>query len=444
MAKIEILANRRAEMQAAQKGATAQNANRIKLTIERVKKLEAIESRRRWVADTEAASLYIAVEALRGADAATVEERRATSKSYYVRGRIGRGRKAKRVDIRIGDTDQVSLADARERASRMRLELRDGNDPRQDTPAGETAKDFWTIGQLIDHYEEDLNARGIVRVHDVIGSLRRGLKGMMDLPLHEVTRSTFLDAIGKVEENVGLPSADALRRHLTGMLSMAVNKHLLEYSVMAGYRKPKATRAEKIKREIKKQPNLRGAEEYRAFWRCSSAATSAAYRDYLRVLLLTGQRGIELAKARWADFDIASARWDVRAETRKNGEPLSVPLGSLSLEILAQQANCDGLVFPGTRGALIQSGASKRLVPVKAAMLDLCDRGDIAQHTLRRAYRTRLAEMGVSTELAETMLGHKRTDLIERYDHSDLFAERATAQEAYEAWVAEVVEHGNA
>ncbi|WP_162798636.1 tyrosine-type recombinase/integrase [Sulfitobacter sp. SK012] len=433
MSNVASLADKRAQQgvsRASEKisvEAAALTANKMKLTAERVRKLEGRAQGRRWVADTETKGLYVAVEA-----SATA------AKSYYVRGRIGKGRAAKRVDIRLAAVGDLKLNDARDAAARIMQQLRHGADPRR-----RSADETLTLAGLIAAYEENLQQRGVVRWKDTIGTLNRWLDKLKVRDAKTLEQLDYLNAITHAERTVGIPSADALRRAITGMLNYAAGpvKHL-PYSVMAGYRKPKGTRAEKVARSKGKQPNLRDAVEFRAFWAATESAHTDMYRDFLRVLLLTGQRSIELAKLEWCDLDLEKGIWHARAETRKNGEPMDVPLGPLSLSILKAQTvgGVTDLVFPNKVGGVLDSQTSgARLKPIKAAMETSCGRGDVALHTLRRAYRTRLSEMEVPTDMAELMVGHKRSDLEERYDHDDRFGRRVEIQNAYEAWVKETV-----
>jgi integrase len=439
MSKVVELRDVRSEHLEASARAVASRSNKIKLTANKVANLEA-EGKRRWIADTEVPGLYVSVEPMSPPvlAAADADERRVTSKAFYVRGRIGVGRKAPRKDIRIGSVGQVSLSDARDVARRMVVQMREGCDPRR-----RSEDESSTIAELVAFYEADLQQRGVVRWKDVVGSLNRDLQPLFGRVAKDVMRSEFLDQIEKVRVRVGEPSADALRRHLSGMLNAAVNAQHIAHSPMAGYRKPRATRAVRIARKdnIKRQPNLIGADEFRYFWAATEAAKTEVFRDYLRVLLLTGQRSIELAKAEWSDFDLDSGLWVARPETRKNGEPFTMPLGPLSVEIIGRQTRVSDLVFPGRSGALIVAGRSDRIEPIKEAMAASCGRGDVAYHTLRRAYRTRLSEMGVPEPLAELMTGHQRDDLVGRYDHSDQIDQRRPPQDSYEAWVQEVTEH---
>ena len=59
----------------------------------------------------------------------------------------------------------------------------------------------------------------------------------------------------------------------------------------------------------------------------------------------------------------------------------------------------------------------------------------IGLHDLRRTFRTVLADLDIPESVAETMIAHKRPDLIARYNRSDLIKQRRRAAATYDAWL---------
>ena len=55
-----------------------------------------------------------------------------------------------------------------------------------------------------------------------------------------------------------------------------------------------------------------------------------------KLLLLTMTRKSELLRSKWPEFDLDSARWDIRAERMKSGKPHRVFLSCQVVEILRQ------------------------------------------------------------------------------------------------------------
>ena len=200
---------------------------------------------------------------------------------------------------------------------------------------------------------------------------------------------------------------------------------------MAGYRREKATRAERTGR---KSVTFTTPGEISSFWRATGTLSNATSRDYLRFLLLTGQRRTETSAMRWAD--IKGGDWTIPAEMAKNGKVHRVPLGPMALDLVEAQprrAGCD-LVFYNRNGRQL-GGWSNRLAPIKA---ELGEPG-FGFHALRRTYRTGLAELNVAEPVAEMMINHTRPDLVARYSKGDLWTQRVEAQNLYESYVAEAI-----
>jgi integrase len=72
----------------------------------------------------------------------------------------------------------------------------------------------------------------------------------------------------------------------------------------------------------------------------------------LKLMALTFVRTSELIEARWAEFDLDAARWDIPAERMKMRQPHIVPLSPQAVDILRTLHTVSGgreLVFPGER-----------------------------------------------------------------------------------------------
>jgi integrase len=72
----------------------------------------------------------------------------------------------------------------------------------------------------------------------------------------------------------------------------------------------------------------------------------------LKLMALTFVRTSELIEARWAEFDLDAARWDIPAERMKMRQPHIVPLSPQAVDTLRTLHTISGgreLVFPGER-----------------------------------------------------------------------------------------------
>ncbi len=352
------------------------------------------------------------------------------AKSYYVRGRQGKGRAAKRIEVHLGAVGTVRLSEARERALDIAREMREGSDPRARLEAQ------IPLGKLIELYDARLSARGVVKRKDMTSALQRGLSKHLNSPAADLTRKQVINILDKMEANGRAGAASYLRKTLSAMLNWAVGADHLKHNPMAGYRRERSTKAEaSIAAQAK--TTFTTEEELRVFWRASGTMRSPVFRDFLRFMLMVGTRRTETAAMAWQQVTLGNKNeWVIPAAQTKMGRTHTVYLGPMSRQLLAGQEkyNATDLVFPG-RNLKQMSGWSKLLKPMKEALGD----EKFGFHALRRTYRTGLSELGVPYDVAELMVAHARSDLHQRYDKSTMEAERRKAQHAWETHVQGIV-----
>ena len=124
------------------------------------------------------------------------------------------------------------------------------------------------------------------------------------------------------------------------------------------------------------------------------------YGSMFRLLILTGQRRSELAKARWLEFDLTKKLWTIPADRMKAAAAHVVPLSDDALTVLIRcRASTVVIIYfpprsarnPPTRGswakALLDAEILRRLQKdhVRATL------PDFVTHDLRRTVRTGLS-----------------------------------------------------
>lgn len=129
---------------------------------------------------------------------------------------------------------------------------------------------------------------------------------------------------------------------------------------------------------------------------------SSTTRMAIKLMAMTFVRTSELIGARWEEFDLDGARWDIPAERMKMKTPHIVPLSSQAVTLLRSLHTLTGhsaLLFPGERdhekpmsnntilGALDRMGYKGRMTgqPNKKSVLAVSDRGDVAREPLKRS-----------------------------------------------------------
>ncbi|MDC8753316.1 integrase arm-type DNA-binding domain-containing protein [Erythrobacter sp. sf7] len=139
----------------------------------------------------------------------------------------------------------------------------------------------------------------------------------------------------------------------------------------------------------------------------------------LEFVILTAARTGEVIAAEWSEVDLAKAVWTVPAERMKAGKEHRVPLSPRAVEILEQTKQLGGKhLFPGAGRAKLSSMAM--------AMLLRRMKQDVTVHGFRSAFRDWAAECtGYSHEVAEMALAHTIGNAVERaYRRGDLFEKR--------------------
>ena len=151
------------------------------------------------------------------------------------------------------------------------------------------------VSKALDDYEGAIRRRKLVNVPTIMSTLRRGLA---PLAAREIDALTRADLVGRIEalEDIGLLGAAAdLRKHSRSLLEWAVSRGLAPFNVMAGLRRPRSSRAERLEKESKGK--ALSDEEIVALW--NGVGAMGAFGGMLRLGLLTGMRRSELAGLRW-------------------------------------------------------------------------------------------------------------------------------------------------
>ena len=85
-----------------------------------------------------------------------------------------------------------------------------------------------------------------------------------------------------------------------------MHRGILQASVMAGYRKPKATRAERLEEEEEDSGRVLDDQALAALWR---ATGTSQFGQFARLVMLTGVRKGEGAGLCWSHLDLERGTW---------------------------------------------------------------------------------------------------------------------------------------
>ncbi len=196
--------------------------------------------------------------------------------------------------------------------------------------------------------------------------------------------------------------------------------------------------------KTKEQPRRRTLteDELGKVWQTSNKIGSLS-GDFIRLLILSGQRRDDVRLMRWDEIDMNSCLWTIPASKYKTRIAHAVPLSIQSMEILNSRWKEDivGFVLAGNDPVKPFNGASSAMRRLRTK---LNFNEDFSLHDLRRTCRSSLSRLGVDEVTAELVIGHVKQGMQKVYDQYDRLDERAEALELWGAYVISVAgENGN-
>lgn len=372
-------------------------------------------------------------------------------KSFVVRYRADDGVRRR---IPIGDFPALSLADARIKASRVRIQVYDGRDPmRERAQAREEARFGETFSELAARYwpaaaiglhggrKRPLRAQTIARQKSLwaarlepqIGSRR--FKEFRRADMRTLMQGFVLE--GKLSAGSIASIGDVVR----ALFAFALHEDLVDANPTLGLTRPITPQSRSrlfsdhalgvILGQLDDASNERdGRLDPHARLEGTTARA-------LRFMILTLTRRTEVAGAMWSEIDLAARTWIIPPERSKNRKFHVVPLSPEAMEVLheARRNAWGDYVFPAARGA------EGHVDPhaVTRAVSRICARHGLAHgspHDFRRTGATVLTGevYRVRRFIVGLVLGHTPNDgaaVTAVYDRNEYLAEK---REALNAW----------
>jgi integrase len=342
------------------------------------------------------------------------------SKTFWFQYRTEGGRAGQTRMVRIGAWPTVKLDDARKRARDLAGQVARGEDPSANLAEIKQRANSTLHCLLADdgEYERHLKRRQIVNTKIVMSGLRRGLAKLTHKEVKDITRQDFVTAITAIVDAGKPGAAEDLRKFSRTFCEWCVARGFVTANVMAGLRRAKQTRAEKLAKRKKKGRALTD-QEIIAVW--NACDQFGAFGKIMRMSLLCATRRSEIAKL--PSDKVKSDRIELPPLSTKSGEQHEVPLTDLMRTVIASQPKSTSkLVFPSERTGRHVSGWSKLLPKLQSA-----SGVTFTPHDLRRTARTLMTTYRVDRDVAELAIGHQREGLDKLYDFAELWDLRCDA-----------------
>lgn len=371
-------------------------ANRFKFQKSQIEALKPPESGRATYYDADIKKLAIRVTA-------------AGSKAFYVVKRTADGM----AWLKLGTFPDMTVERARNDAEKKLGEFAAGNNPAK---IKREEKKKLTFGQAFDQYMAmHAGPHGIKTANDLRALWERCLGTLPDLPAkkHGRKRSKHpggVDWSGRKLDQIENQDVRRLHAALAATTPILANRVIELVSSIFNRAKewgyPGANPANGIApfTETKRDRFIRH-DELPGFFQALQADTSADFKHFVLLCLLTGSRRGKVLAARWEDINFDMHLW--RVPDTKNGEPLNIALVPEAEEILRERKPQEaGFIFPAV-------SASGHMTPPKKRWEKLLQRAgmeDFTIHDLRRSLGSWQAIGGASLAVIGKSLGHKSAD----------------------------------
>ncbi len=360
------------------------------------------------------------------------------AKTYYFSYRNSQGRRGR---YRIGSSDALSPAQARDQAMLLSARVVAGDDiqsqKKHERRMAEQAKSQTLDGFLIHQYEPWATSQrksGAATVKRI----RSNYAHLMQRPLVDI--NLWVIEKWRSEELKRGKAKTTINRDITTLkacLSKAVEWELLDANPLQklkpihtdGLTRARylAASEESALRDAlgEREEQLRKNRASGNAWRRARHQaelpdlSSVAFTDYLQPMVLlslnTGLRRGEILQLRWADVDLLRRELIVRGDNAKSGKTRHIPLNNEALTTLQQwrsDARSTAWVFAGNDGERMQAvKTSWKGVLHSAAILDF------RWHDLRHHFASRLVMNGVDLNTVRELLGHSDLTMTLRYAH---------------------------
>lgn len=340
-------------------------------------------------------------------------------------------------ELGLGPFPDVSLEDARKKASEMRGHIRDGKDPKAEREA-------------IREGQKALHARGITFQQAAlacIASKRAGWKNAKhaDQWLNTLTTYAFPVMGSLLVASIDLPMVLKVLEPIWATKNETASRvrqrieNILSWATVSGHRagdNPARWRGN-LDHLLAKPSKVQKSEHHAALPYAEIGAFLLSLRQRkgmsasaLEFSILTAARTGEVIAARWEEFDLSKKLWTIPAERMKAGKEHIVPLSQRAAEIATE-------LEKSKRGDFVFGENDQPLSNMAMhTLLRRMQRTDITVHGFRSTFRDWAGEQtNFPREVIEHALAHQLRDKAEAaYARSTMPERRRKLMDAWASY----------
>jgi len=345
-------------------------------------------------------------------------------------GRILRGKQKR---ITLGTYPAISLAEARDRSRKIKDAADAGIDIKAPVKPEPRPVQKPTFARVVvkflrykkaDGLKSHLKMRSMFRMH--VLAKHKGLDAHLGpMVMQDIKRSEIKALLEHYDLKDRRGTANEMQKYLRQIWNYARGHDYVTDNIMRDF-----------DRKLKKKPRERKlfAHELKAVWQAVLGKDfPSPDREFVQVLILSGLRKNELAKARWADLDEDHKALRLSGDRTKTSQQMLHPLSDWAWDILQTIPRYEGpFIFTKSFGMVPMSVDSKLLKKLRKVSGDI---DHFTLHDFRRTIRSQFSALQVAQHVAEYSIGHKPQGIVAVYDVHDYLAERRDAFNKYADYV---------
>ena len=356
-----------------------------------------------------------------------------------------------RKKLTLGSTRHLTLGEARTLAGQHRSRIEGGGDPHGEK-LEERRRAEALRNQVIEQQKLDVEVLWEKYMKLVASQLRSKdekdrifrkyiLPPVKGLCVTEIGKAHALEIIDALAAQDKRRMADKVRQEGAAFFQWLVEREHVPRNVFAAIRRACAGKSIRTR--------VLNDDEVMAIW--SACESEGRWGLWIKLLILTGGRNMEVRGARWSEFDLDARLWTIPAARSKNGRPHTVFLTDAMLALLGavpRFKNVD-FVFPAAGNAKQPMSGDQKIKDRidKGMRRTLCEAGvkDVERwcvHDFRRTIATGLQRLGFRPDIADQVIGHvgsTRGGAAAHYLHYGYDEERKQALQAWSAHVSKLV-----
>lgn len=337
------------------------------------------------------------------------------TKTFYFCHRYGGKKKL----LKIGQFPYIDIDEAREKAFLYNKSLQNGDMPSvpKPTTAILTLQSFFD-NEYIPKYAMQYKKPQTWQSNKQ--SFNRHFRGISNRPLNSFTKFEIDTLHKEIGTNRGTYIANRCLCLLRHIFNTAIDWGFIDSNPAVGIRAyPEKSRDRFL------QP-----EEMTAFMNSLHGQRDVQLKQFIMLLLLTGQRKMNICSIKWADIDFHNGI--LYLPETKNGDPQRVPLTNQAMALLdeikaAQTDNKSSYVFPSKRS---ESGHIANPKAFWDRVVKDAGLSNLRMHDLRRTMGSYQAITGSSMNVIAKSLGHKSVQSTGVYARLNLDSVRGSMQRA--------------